>query len=204
MNINDIMENKMNRYENGKIYTIRSNQSDIYYIGSTCMPLSKRFYDHKKSYKCWLNDKYPYMSSFELLKFDDVYIELLEDFKCENKNQLLKREGQLIRENKGKCVNWVIPGRTDKEYRVDNKELISQKTKQYREANKEFVNKRDKLYYQANREQKLKNKKQYYEANKEAMKQKYNCECGSINLIRHKARHEKSMKHIAWLNLEQI
>ena len=38
-------------YKNGKIYTIRSFQTDKYYIGSTCTMLSKRFSNHKSNYK---------------------------------------------------------------------------------------------------------------------------------------------------------
>ena len=38
-------------YENGKIYAIRNNVNDMVYIGSTCNPLHKRFYDHKHHMK---------------------------------------------------------------------------------------------------------------------------------------------------------
>jgi hypothetical protein len=37
----------MNKYENGKIYTIRSPHTDKYYIGSTIASLKKHFYQHK-------------------------------------------------------------------------------------------------------------------------------------------------------------
>ena len=36
------------RYEQGKIYQIVNDINDQAYIGSTCMPLSKRLYGHKK------------------------------------------------------------------------------------------------------------------------------------------------------------
>ena len=39
-----------NRYNNGKIYQIINNIDDMVYIGSTCLPLRKRFYNHKKDY----------------------------------------------------------------------------------------------------------------------------------------------------------
>ena len=35
-------------YENGKVYQIVNDFSDDIYIGSTCSPLSKRLYGHKK------------------------------------------------------------------------------------------------------------------------------------------------------------
>ncbi len=198
----------MNRYENGKIYTIRSNQSDLFYIGSTCLPLYKRFYKHKSNYKSWLNDTFPYITSFELLKYDDCYIELLEDYPCKNKRELERREGQSIRFYKEKCVNCRIEGRTDKEWREANKESINQYAKEYREANKEAINQYAKEYRDANKELISENNKQYYDANREAINQKarqpYNCQCGSIIRMSDKAKHEKSKKHIAWLNLKQI
>ena len=39
-----------NRYHNGKIYQITNNIDDMVYIGSTCLPLRKRIYNHKKEY----------------------------------------------------------------------------------------------------------------------------------------------------------
>ena len=35
------------RYSRGKIYKLIENATGCFYIGSTCMPLHKRFYDHK-------------------------------------------------------------------------------------------------------------------------------------------------------------
>ena len=36
------------RYTNGKIYKIINNFNDMVYIGSTCLPLRKRIFNHKK------------------------------------------------------------------------------------------------------------------------------------------------------------
>ena len=36
------------RYTNGKIYKIINNFNDLVYIGSTCLPLRKRIFNHKK------------------------------------------------------------------------------------------------------------------------------------------------------------
>ncbi len=71
-------------FQNGKIYAIRSHQTDKVYIGSTTQPLSVRFGEHKRM-NC---------SSREIMKFEDCYIELLEEFACENKMQLNRREGE--------------------------------------------------------------------------------------------------------------
>ena len=136
----------MTRYQNGKIYTIRSFQTDKYYIGSTCLQLHKRFYQHKQSYKSYQNNKHHFVTSFEIVKYDDCYIELLEEYKCENKNQLTKREGELIREYKNECVNKFIPTRTHKEYRDEHKE----QRKQYRDEHKEQTKQYNKQYNKLN------------------------------------------------------
>ena len=110
-------------FANGKIYSIRSHQTDKIYIGSTTQPLYKRFHQHKLH----PNDT----TSKEILLFDDAYIELIENYPCVDKNELHRREGDIIRERV--CVNRCIAGRTDAEWREDNKESI----KQYYEDNKE-------------------------------------------------------------------
>jgi hypothetical protein len=107
---------KINKYHNGKIYTLRSYQTDKYYIGSTCDALHKRFYQHKQDFNRWNKWNKRYITSFEILKFDDCFIELLEVFKCESKNELRKREGELIRLHKNDVVNIKIDGQTKLEY----------------------------------------------------------------------------------------
>ena len=111
----------MNKYHNSKIYTIRSHQTDKFYIGSTIDKyLSKRFSNHKNN-----NKNNNGTSSYEILQFDDAYIELLENFKCESREELNKREGELIRQYKDQCVNKNIAGRTQKE-RDELKKIIIQ------------------------------------------------------------------------------
>jgi len=79
-------------YHNGKIYTIRSNQTEKYYIGSTTQTLTKRLSKHKSNFEDWKRNGKGYMTSFEILKYDDVYIELLELFPCKSKEELNKKE----------------------------------------------------------------------------------------------------------------
>ena len=59
--------------------------------------------------------------------FNDWYIELFEDFQTERKEQLNKREGEIIREIATLSKN--IAGRTIKEYYEQNKENILEKKK---------------------------------------------------------------------------
>ena len=58
---------------------------------------------------------------------NDWYIELYENFPCDNKEQLNNREGKVIREIA--TLNKNIAGRTMKEYYETNKENILGKKK---------------------------------------------------------------------------
>ena len=172
------MEKKKMNYQNGKIYTIRSYQTDDVYYGSTTQPLSKRLSKHKKTYKQYQNEKYHYVTSFEIVKYTDCYIELVVNCPCNSKAELEKREGECIRNNK--CVNKCIPCRTKKQYREDNRDKI-------------------KKYYADN---KVKFKK-YYESSKDKISlcknRKYDCECGGVYTHCNKSKHIKSKKHITYM-----
>ena len=130
----------MVNYQNGKIYKLVSFQTDKIYIGSTCEKLTVRKAKHKSDYKRFLDGKRCSITSFEILKYDDVDIILLEKCPCENKEELHRKERFYI-ENTNNCVNKYIPTRTDKEYYEDNREKI----KEYREQNKEKIQQQKKI-----------------------------------------------------------
>ena len=219
-------------FQNGKIYTIRSHQTNKYYIGSTNqLTLAQRLGKHRSNYKEYLtNNNNSYISSFEILQHTDHYIELLELYPCNTKAELYRREGELIRQFKSDLVNIVINGRTAAEYRVDNKEQISEREKQYdidnkerkkqyRLDNKEHIAERQKQYsivnvehimqyhkqhYISNIEQIKEQHKKYYNDNKliilEQKKQPYICVCG-LTVTKHgKAQHMRTTKHINLIN----
>ena len=192
----------MVNYQKGKIYTIRSRNSDKVYVGSTCNELRKRIYEHKKDYRYWVNGKPKYVSSFEVLNDGNCYIELFEKCPCNSKAELKRREGEVMRSIE--CVNKVIAGRTRKEYEEEHKE---QKKKYYKERyqkNKEEYNKKQKEW----RENNKKKIKEYYQKNKEEynkkQKEKITCECGDVVSRRHKAEHTRSKKHKTWEEMQNI
>jgi hypothetical protein len=158
---------KDNIYGNGKIYKVVSDHTNLIYIGSTIQKyLCSRLSGHKNNYKAYLNKKYLNCSVFKLLELVDVKIELIEEYKCNSKEELHTKERYYIELNKDIVVNKNIPTRTDKEYRIDNKEKIEK----YRLDNRDKIS-------------------QY-------KKTKYDCICSSKSItINHKARHEKSKKH---------
>ena len=196
--------NSDNKYNNGKIYTIRCiDNNNLIYVGSTIQPLYKRWYEHKQLYnkEGKQYNKLLYIKMREL-GFNKFYIELYENFKCENIEELHKKEGEIIRQIA--TLNKKIEGRTVKEYYKDNKENQNKKCKEYRDNNKEKIKEKDKQYYKDNKE-KIKN---YYDKNKEKIldyqkqyqKEKINCVCGSSFCKSKLSRHEKTKKHIEFIN----
>jgi len=173
----------MSKYIESKIYKLTSSQTDKVYIGSTIKSLNDRFYDHKYHYKRWLKSQMNKITSYDLLQYTDVKIELIKEFPCKTRTELEKEEGKIILDNN--CVNRCVAGRTKKEYVEANKEKIKEKQKEYVEANKEKINE----YY-----------KEYVEANKEKINEKFTCECGGNYTYKHKSQHFKTKKHLKFVN----
>ena len=173
----------MVNYANGKIYKIVSDQTEKCYVGSTTKKyLSDRMSNHRNDRKRYQLGKQHYVTSYEILKYDDCKIILLENYPCQSKDQLHARERHYI-ENLN-CVNKVIPTRKMKEYYQDNKESIAKQMKEYREINKESIAKHKKKYRQTNKEE--------IQAHRSKVE---SCECGMTYTHAHKLRHEKTAKH---------
>lgn len=185
----------MPNYQNGKIYALKSHQTENIYIGSTTQKLCQRLGKHRRTYEIYGGE----CSSKEILKYPDYYIELIENCPCNSKEELLAREGYYIRKYKDKCVNIIVAGRNRKECYEDNKDKILEKNKKYREENKEAIRQQRKEYREEYKEVLNQISKENYEANKEQilerMKKKYTCDCGSTLRKSDKSRHEKSKKH---------
>jgi hypothetical protein len=156
----------MTDYGNGKIYAIKSyiNPNDVYY-GSTCTELNIRLLQHMSKYTHYTKEKGHFRSAFHILKHGDAYIELVENFPCESKEELCKREGEYQKDNT--CVNEQIAGRTKTEYYQDNKDAINAKGMTYYFQNKEAVLANQKQYYQDNKDAILDAERVKYSENKE-------------------------------------
>ena len=89
----------------GSIYKITND--NLNYIGSTSQTINQRLSKHKNNYKNFLNGKYRYCSSFEILKQNEkpFRIEMLEEIEYENRKDLFDLESKYINENN--CVNIV-------------------------------------------------------------------------------------------------
>ena len=175
-------------YKNGKIYKLWCHETDEIYIGSTCVSLSRRLSGHK-------TPKNNCVSKILFEKSDNVKIELIQSYPCENKDELNKKEGEYIR--KLDCINKVVAGRTVKEWKEDNpeyyveyyknnKEYFTEKNKEYQQKNKEYFTEKNKEYQQKNKETFIEYNKEYREKNKEIIsetrKKKITCELCNCKL----------------------
>lgn len=162
------------------------------YIGSTCDKLNKRMSAHKSRYK---KDKSETKTVNKILKYPDAYIELIENFPCENKRELLDREGYF--QKKVPCCNSQIQGRTMKQYRKDNEEKLKKQGKEYREKNKELLKQKHKEWYKGE------GAKKYYEKKKQELKESKICECGMSYSWGNQVRHTKTKRHETRMNVKE-
>lgn len=196
----------MPNYADGKIYKIICDESDLIYIGSTCQTLANRLSQHKNksNFKC---------CSKELFKLGNCSIVLIEKFPCKDKDELHAREQYYIDQFKDKCINKQkastgIKAESRKDYaeqyeqqytetRIlkyeENRNEILQKAKKYYEENKDIIKERISKYKEQNKD-KINQK----------MKQKLICECSGQYLRMNKARHEKTQKHIAFIESNKM
>lgn len=203
----------MVNYANAKIYRIVSDQTDRVYIGATTCSLSKRMVEHRCAARSYLAGAKGGISSSEIVQFDDAIIVLVEDWPCDNIEQLGMRERHWI-ENTPNCVNRNIPGRTDAEWRLDNRDVILEKHRAYYVAHKDIMNAQSKAYVAANKDATREYKAAHYETNKAAIREQQRayyranadamkarqaravvCECGLNTTYGSQSNHRKSKRH---------
>lgn len=94
----------MPNYAEGKIYAIKSPETDKVYIGSTTQSLNKRFIGHKhdavRNAPC---------KSKEIFQYKDTYIELIENYSCKTIEELHTREAEIMKITPN-IINKFIPG----------------------------------------------------------------------------------------------
>jgi hypothetical protein len=155
----------MVNYQLGKMYKIVDVSTDECYVGSTCQPtLAKRLAGHVATYNRYCKGKGDFVNSYCILANDNYDIELIEDFPCDSKEELHRRErfhtrsmtcvnkiknqGLLAEVSKKECKRLI-----DKEYYETNKVKVSERKKIYREHNKDKVREYGRLYNETHKEQ---------------------------------------------------
>ena len=125
-------------YANGKIYKIVCNKTNKVYIGSTTLTLHKRLLNHKSDSNSTTRRN---CKSSDIIINNDYYIELIEDYPCLTRKELLSCEYEI--KSKYECINV---GRNycskeerdeyNKNYRFNHKKEISE----YCKNNKDRTN----------------------------------------------------------------
>lgn len=154
-------------YSKAKIYKLVCNISGKQYIGSTCYTLSQRKAKHV--YDSKLKDCY--VRSRDIIEGGNFDIILIEDFPCNNIEQLKARERYWIENTEN--VNFAIPNSTRQEIykRWYSKETNKLKVKQYVDEHREHINQqRQKKYHES---EEIKARQSAWQS------QIVKCECGT-------------------------
>jgi len=170
-------------YSQSKIYKIVSPSKNITYYGSTTYDLQKRLINHIRKYKYYKDGKTNYVSVNDVLECDDAVIELVENFSCNNRKELTDREGYYIKNNE--CINKNIPGRTYKEWKLENidnykeyqkeyqKEYRKQKKEENRKANEKYILEIEKEIHNEHKQYMRNYMKKYYQKHKDKISSYY-------------------------------
>ena len=148
-----------NKYLNGKIYKIVDVGYTKCYIGCTIQTLSVRMSGHRSKQKA-LNNLCNSRMLFDEFGMDNCKIELIENFPCQSKEELNKREGFFIMSTE--CVNKHMTGMTKSEYDKDYREKHSEELKAFDKARS---NNPERLEYASNYRKTHKDERNLYSKN---------------------------------------
>ena len=129
-------------YQKGKIYKIECHTTGLIYIGSTTATLKRRLSNHKCSRTPISN---------QVLENNNYEIILIENYPCQNKTELLTKEGKYQKEIN--CVNKKIAGQTSEEYNIlyKKRKLLLQRNR--RNKDKDGFNLKQREYYRKRKQQ---------------------------------------------------
>jgi hypothetical protein len=176
-------------YSKAKIYKIVVDTQEEYkpYVGSTIQTLSNRMSEHRSGHKY---KKYICSSFilFERFGVDKCKIILIEEYPCDNYEQLLSRERYWF--DSIECCNKIRPFTTkeekfeyEKKYRdehkehykkwtEDNKDQLAEYHKEYYKTYKEQFSEKGKIYREQHKEELAEKAKKYQQDHKEEIAEK--------------------------------
>jgi len=185
-------------YETGYVYYCYHNDV-VKYVGST-VHFSARLRQHK--YDCYntnskSNYNYPLYQYIRATGDDWNKFKFKIEFTYYNitKKELEKHEADRILEfGIDNLLNFSVPGRTNKQWRIDNKEKLNEISRKYYQDNKEEQNKKNRKYYLDN------------EAKIKAIRAKnWYCElCDNTIQLYAKPRHIKNKTHQSNLHYSNL
>ena len=172
---------------NGKVYRLVNCVDNEEYVGSTCMPLAKRLYFHKDRAKRDTSRRaYEHLNE---VGWDNVDIVLVEEYACDNKMELERRERYWIETLKA-TLNMRVPTRTDKEYRAENADKERERQAKYYANNADKVRETQAKYRAENADKVGERHAEYYANNSDKVREtqaKYRAE----NADKERERHAK-------------
>ena len=152
----------MVNYQNGKIYEIICNITGERYVGSTIQKLCQRIREHKNNA---LNIKRQSCSSKQIIIKGNYYINLLESYPCNSREELLKKEREWF--EKLPNINKVNPYQSKEEkreylknYCIDNEDKLKENRSKYQKNNFEILKKKKEEYRNNNLEKVKEQEKQ--------------------------------------------
>jgi tetrahydrodipicolinate N-succinyltransferase len=120
-------------FDRGKIYKIECRITGLKYIGSTTnQHLCNRLAQHTNRFRSPHKNQY---ATAEIIKNGVFFIELLESYPCETKEQLILKEREWY--DKMECINKQVPARTKDEYNNLHRDAHNEYSRNYYKANKE-------------------------------------------------------------------
>lgn len=174
----------------GRIYIIRSPNTEMVYVGSTTLSLKERFVIHISG---WRYNQH--CSSHLVLDEGEAYIELIEEVEVESERELAMLEQQWI-DNTPNTVNKKRAYRSyeerlqqhrtrNRKYREEHREKVSELRKKYQEEHRKEIAEYNRKYREGHREER--NKKQ---------REQVLCEvCGCYVTKGSKSKHMSTAKH---------
>ena len=92
-----------NKYFKAFLYCIKSDQTEKQFIGSSYSDTRKIIYKHRRNYLNFLSGKGKYNNVFDIIKFDDNYIEKIKNLKVINKEDLNSETRKYIKTINNLC-----------------------------------------------------------------------------------------------------
>jgi hypothetical protein len=191
----------MVNYKNSIIYKICCKDPTIkeIYVGSTTN-FKRRKNEHKTSCNNSNGSKYK-LHLYTFIRnnggFNNWDMVLIENFECNEKLELLKRERYYL-ELLEATLNRDVPSRSKEEYTKDykekNKDIINEKAREKYNENKQTESLRKKDFYFENKEKVNKRNKDYYENNKREIEDK-NKQKVICNICKKEMRRDSLLKH---------
>lgn len=213
--------NNIKELHNKEDYYIRQYIDDTYCLNikkvvqtkEELLQYAKEYRDDHKEQISEYKINYNILNLDKKREYNKKYVEENKEIIEEKRKKYYEQNKEKVKEKIKKYVeqNKEIVAERKKNWAEKNKELLKEKTKIKRKENKEKIQEKGKQYYEENKEIILKKFKEYRLKNKEDLlkkqemyralnKEKIKCNCGGTYIELGKHKHEKTKKHLKYMN----